>query len=94
MLDVIPDGLAARLGAPVSLCFDNEPEFVAHAFNNCCRFDSAASLFIDHCAPWQNAWIESSSDLLGGRAAQRVALDLLSTTRRSVVAQSNNARRS
>jgi putative transposase len=39
--------------------FDNGPEFVAHAVHDWCRFNSAASLFIDPGSPWQNAWIES-----------------------------------
>ena len=39
--------------------FDNGPEFVAHAVNDWCRFNSAASLFIDPGSPWQNAWVES-----------------------------------
>ena len=40
------------------------PEFVAHAVNDWCRFNSAASLFIDPGSPWQNAWVESLNGLL------------------------------
>ena len=53
------DRLALQLGAPAYVRFDNGPEFVAHAVNDWCRFNSAASLFIDPGSPWQNAWIES-----------------------------------
>ena len=54
------DRLAARRGTvPVYVCFDNGPEFVAHAVNDWCRFNGTGSLFIDRGSPWQNAWIES-----------------------------------
>ena len=53
------DRLALQLGAPAYVRFDNGPEFLAHAVNDWCRFNSAASLFIDPGSPWQNAWIES-----------------------------------
>lgn len=55
----VVDRLALQLGAPAYLRFDNGPEFVARAVNDWCRFNSAASLFIDPGSPWQNAWIES-----------------------------------
>ena len=38
--------------------FDNGPEFVALAVSDWCRFNGAASLFINPGSPWQNAWIE------------------------------------
>lgn len=38
--------------------FDNGPEFVAHAVDDWCRFNSAASLFIDPGSPWQNVIAE------------------------------------
>jgi len=44
---------------PLYVRFDNGPEFVAHAVNDWCRFNSAGCLFIDPGSPWQNAWIES-----------------------------------
>ncbi len=53
------DRLALQRGAPTYVRFDNGPEFVAQAVNDWCRFNSAASLFIDPGSPWQNAWIES-----------------------------------
>ncbi|WP_131816198.1 integrase core domain-containing protein, partial [Mycolicibacterium porcinum] len=53
------DRLALVHGAPHYVRFDNGPEFVAHAVRDWCRFNSAASLFIDPGSPWQNAWIES-----------------------------------
>ena len=53
------DQLALQRGAPAYVRFDNGPECVAHAVNDWCRFNSAASLFIDPGSPWQNAWIES-----------------------------------
>jgi putative transposase len=53
------DRLALQRGAPAYLRFDNGPEFVAQAVNDWCRFNGAASLFIDPGSPWQNAWIES-----------------------------------
>jgi putative transposase len=53
------DRLALDRGAPAYVRFDNGPEFIAHAVNDWCRFNSAASLFIDPGSPWQNAWIES-----------------------------------
>ena len=53
------DHLALQRGAPTYVRFDNGPEFVAQAVNDWCRFNSAASLFIDPGSPWQNAWIES-----------------------------------
>ena len=53
------DHLVLQRGAPAYVRFDNGPEFVAHAVNDWCRFNSAASLFIDPGSPWQNAWIES-----------------------------------
>jgi putative transposase len=53
------DCLALQSGAPAYVRFDNGPEFVAHAVHDWCRFNSAASLFIDPGSPWQNAWIES-----------------------------------
>ena len=51
--------MALQYGAPAYVRFDNGPEFVARAVNDWCRFNSAASLFIDPGSPWQNAWIES-----------------------------------
>jgi len=53
------DRLAVQRGLPTYVRFDNGPEFVAQAVNDWCRFNSAASLFIDPGSPWQNAWIES-----------------------------------
>ena len=44
---------------PAYVRFDNGSEFVAHAVNDWCRFNSASSLFIDPGTPWKNAWIES-----------------------------------
>jgi putative transposase len=58
VVDVL-DRLALQRGAPTYVRFDNGPEFVAQAVNDWCRFNSAASLFIDPGSPWQNAWIES-----------------------------------
>jgi hypothetical protein len=40
------DRLALQLRAPAYVRFDNGPEFVAHAVNDWCRFNNAASLFI------------------------------------------------
>ena len=53
------DKLALQRGAPTYVRFGNGPEFIAHAVNDWCRFNSAASLFIDPGSPCQNAWIES-----------------------------------
>jgi putative transposase len=53
------DRLALQREAPNYVRFDNGPEFVAHAVNDCCRFNGTGSLFIDPGSPWQNAWIES-----------------------------------
>ncbi len=58
--------MARTRGAPVYVCFENGPEFVAHALRDWCRFCSAGSLFVDPGSPWQNAWIESFNDLLRG----------------------------
>jgi len=55
----ILERLALERGAPAYVRFDNGPEFIAQAVNDWCRFNSAASLFIDPGSPWQNAWIES-----------------------------------
>ncbi|MFM8857490.1 MAG: IS3 family transposase [Actinomycetota bacterium] len=55
----VMDNLALQYGSPAYVRFDNGPEFVARAVNDWCRFNSAASLFIDPGSPWQNAWIES-----------------------------------
>ena len=49
-VDVL-DRLASTHGAPTYVRFDNGPEFVAHAVNDWCRFNSAASLFIDPAHP-------------------------------------------
>ena len=51
--------IAAERGAPVYLRFDNGPEFIANAVADWCRFNGAATVFIDPGSPWQNAWIES-----------------------------------
>ena len=51
--------LALQRGTPAYVRFDNGPEFIAHAVNDWCRFNSTASLFIDPGSPWQNAFIES-----------------------------------
>ena len=53
------DQLAKERGAPCYVRMDNGPEFVAHALNDWCRFNSTGSLFIDPGSPWQNGWIES-----------------------------------
>ncbi len=58
VVDVL-DRLVLTHGAPHYVRFDNGPEFVAHAVNDWCRFNSAGCLFIDPGSPWQNAWIES-----------------------------------
>lgn len=39
--------------------FANGLECVARTVNDWCRFNSAASLFIDPGSPWQNVWIGS-----------------------------------
>jgi putative transposase len=51
--------IAAVRGAPIYLRFDNGPEFIANAVADWCRFNGAATVFIDPGSPWQNAWIES-----------------------------------
>jgi putative transposase len=53
------DRLALQRAAPTYVRFDNGPEFVAHAVNDWCRFNNAASLFIDPGSPWAERWIES-----------------------------------
>jgi transposase InsO family protein len=58
VVDIL-DQLALAHGVPHYVRFDNGPEFVAHAVNDWCRFNSTGSLFIDPGSPWQNAWIES-----------------------------------
>lgn len=58
------DAIAAVRGYPAYVRFDNGPEFVAHAVNDWCRFNSVNSIFIDPGSPWQNAWIESFNSRL------------------------------
>ena len=59
VVDVL-DRIALQRGAhPVYVRFDNGPEFVAHAIDDWCRFNSTGAMFIDPGSPWQNAWIES-----------------------------------
>lgn len=59
VVDVL-DRIAAQRGThPVFVRFDNGPEFVAHAVDDWCRFNSCGAMFIDPGSPWQNAWIES-----------------------------------
>jgi putative transposase len=53
------DAIAAQRGAPAYLRFDHGPEFIAHAVEDWCRFNSSTTVFIDPGCPWQNAWIES-----------------------------------
>jgi hypothetical protein len=47
----------------VAVDTDNGPEFMAHAANARCRFNSATSLFIDPGWPWQNARSLRSQDV-------------------------------
>ena len=53
------DRIAAQRGFPAFLRMDNGPEFISHAIADWCRFNGAATVFIDPGSPWQNAWIES-----------------------------------
>ena len=53
------DRLVALRGAPAYLRCDHGPEFVAYALSDWCRFNNAATTFIDPGSPWQNAWVES-----------------------------------
>jgi putative transposase len=43
--------VAARGIAPISVRFDNGPEFVAHAVADWCRFTGTDSVFIDPGSP-------------------------------------------
>ena len=73
--------LAITHGAPTYVRFDNGPEFVAHAVNDWCRFNSAASLFIDSGSPWQNAWVESFNGRLRDELLNAWRFDSLLETR-------------
>ncbi|ARR77590.1 Integrase, catalytic region [Mycobacterium intracellulare subsp. yongonense] len=56
------------LGAPAHhVRFDNGPESMDRAVNDCCRFNSTGSLFINPASPWQNSWIESFNGRLRGK---------------------------
>ncbi len=59
VVEVLDRIMLQRGGAPVYVRFDNGPEFVAHAIDDWCRFNSTGAMFIDPGSPWQNAWIES-----------------------------------
>ena len=59
VVDVLERIALQRGGPPVFVRFDNGPEFVAHAIDDWCRFNSCGAMFIDPGSPWQNAWIES-----------------------------------
>ena len=51
--------LATERGAPDDVRFDHEPEFIAYAVADWCRFSGTDTILIDPGSPWQNAWIES-----------------------------------
>ncbi len=53
------DQVAQERGAPAFVRCDNGPEFTAHALRDWCRFQEAASSYIDPGAPWQNPYVES-----------------------------------
>ena len=53
------DQLVAKHGKPTFLRCDNGPEFAAFAIHDWCRFNGAATTFIDPGSPWQNGHIES-----------------------------------
>jgi len=63
VVDVL-DTLALVRGAPGFIRSDNGPEFVAHALQDWCRFQSSSSVFIDPGSPWQNAFVESFNSRL------------------------------
>ncbi len=49
---------------PAYLRCDNGPEFAAYAIADWCRFNGAATTFIDPGSPWQNGHIESFNSRL------------------------------
>ena len=53
------DKMAGQRGTPAYVRFDHGPEFIAYAMADWCRFNGAATIFIDPGCPWQNAWVES-----------------------------------
>ena len=58
------DRLVAEHGVPAYLRCDNGPEFAAYAIADWCRFNGAATTFIDPGSPWQNGHIESFNSRL------------------------------
>lgn len=58
VVDVL-DRLVLTHGKPHYVSLRGRPEFVAHAVHDWCRFNSAASLFIDPGSSRPYAWIES-----------------------------------
>jgi putative transposase len=58
-LCAVLDRLVLLHGTPAFLRCDHGPEFVAYALADWCRFNNAATTFIDPGSPWQNAWVES-----------------------------------
>jgi hypothetical protein len=65
------DRLAAERGAPVYVCFDNGPEFIAMAVADWCRFNGTGTVCIDPGSPWQNAWVESFNGCMRHRCCTR-----------------------
>jgi putative transposase len=53
------DRLACEHGAPEFLRMDNGPEMIAAALKDWCRFNTAATIYIEPGSPWQNPYVES-----------------------------------
>jgi putative transposase len=51
--------VTVRGRAPEHIRCDNGPEFTANALRDWCRFQRAASSYIEPGSPWQNAYVES-----------------------------------
>jgi putative transposase len=51
--------ITARGRAPRFLRMDNGPELTSHALRDRCRFNQAATVFIEPGCRWQNPFVES-----------------------------------
>ena len=56
---VFEDLVAKREITPKSIRCDNGPELISAALRDWCRFNGVATSYIEHGAPWQNAYVES-----------------------------------